>query len=190
MTWFVITPSDSDLMHHGVKGQKWGVRRYQNKDGSLTALGKSRSKSREFTEEEKKFLTKKKSFYEIDNPEDRKRVFDDYVRKYGTNPSKTVRQEAINKNTKKIEEHVEASKKIMSSFYSLPSEERRRILDVKYGYVNKKANYYPKSKPGDDAIFESLKRSDEHDSAANYYYNENQYLRDPNGFVWNNIYPR
>lgn len=30
------------LYHHGVKGMKWGVRRYQNPDGSLTALGKSR----------------------------------------------------------------------------------------------------------------------------------------------------
>lgn len=29
-----------DLCHHGILGQKWGVRRYQNKDGSLTAAGK------------------------------------------------------------------------------------------------------------------------------------------------------
>lgn len=34
------------LAHHGVKGQKWGVRRYQNDDGSLTALGKQRYGSR------------------------------------------------------------------------------------------------------------------------------------------------
>ena len=30
-----------ELYHHGIKGQKWGVRRYQNKDGSLTSAGKT-----------------------------------------------------------------------------------------------------------------------------------------------------
>ena len=35
------------LMHHGVKGQKWGVRRYQNEDGSLTAKGKQKYSSEE-----------------------------------------------------------------------------------------------------------------------------------------------
>jgi hypothetical protein len=33
---------DYDLCHHGIKGQKWGVRRYQNEDGTLTAAGKNR----------------------------------------------------------------------------------------------------------------------------------------------------
>jgi hypothetical protein len=28
------------LQHHGIVGQKWGVRRYQNADGTLTAAGK------------------------------------------------------------------------------------------------------------------------------------------------------
>lgn len=33
---------NNTIKHHGVKGQKWGVRRYQNKDGSLTPAGKKR----------------------------------------------------------------------------------------------------------------------------------------------------
>lgn len=37
------TPTDSNfLSHHGIKGQKWGLRRFQNSDGSLTAEGKIR----------------------------------------------------------------------------------------------------------------------------------------------------
>ena len=32
-------PVTDELYHHGIKGQKWGIRRYQNEDGSLTAEG-------------------------------------------------------------------------------------------------------------------------------------------------------
>lgn len=33
---------NSELYHYGVKGMKWGVRRYQNADGTLTQKGKAR----------------------------------------------------------------------------------------------------------------------------------------------------
>lgn len=41
-TEFMIT-RDDELYHHGVKGQKWGVHRHQNRDGSLIKSGKKRS---------------------------------------------------------------------------------------------------------------------------------------------------
>ena len=38
--------SSDYLYHHGIKGMQWGVRRYQNPDGSLTAAGKKRVSQR------------------------------------------------------------------------------------------------------------------------------------------------
>lgn len=56
---------DNVLIHHGIKGQKWGVRRFQNEDGSLTNAGKKRYSfkerldiSSEYTKEQNRLRTK------------------------------------------------------------------------------------------------------------------------------------
>ena len=40
MSYYAI--NNNELYHHGIKGQKWGVRRFQNEDGSVTAKGAKR----------------------------------------------------------------------------------------------------------------------------------------------------
>lgn len=40
--YYYTTQYDDYLMHHGIKNQKWGIRRFQNEDGSLTPEGMKR----------------------------------------------------------------------------------------------------------------------------------------------------
>ena len=51
----------NELYHHGVKGQKWGVLRYQNKNGSLTPAGKKHRQD---------LFGRKKQVTENDKPDD------------------------------------------------------------------------------------------------------------------------
>lgn len=51
----------NELCHYGIKGQRWGVRRYQNPDGTLTSAGKKRyNKEMKEIERDKKKLAKEK----------------------------------------------------------------------------------------------------------------------------------
>ena len=65
------------LAHYGIKGQKWGIRRYQNSDGSLTAEGRARygySKSafKEYSDNASKIWRDRSSEYEkIDKQKER-----------------------------------------------------------------------------------------------------------------------
>ena len=70
---------DLVLIHHGVKGMKWGVRRYQNLDGSLTAAGKKRQN----TSNVKRLLTSKKSFGSIGRAEEKRDMFQNKINKGG-----------------------------------------------------------------------------------------------------------
>ena len=49
---------NNTLNHWGIKGMKWGVRRYQNKDGSLTPAGKKRYDDSDVHEDHRKTYPK------------------------------------------------------------------------------------------------------------------------------------
>ena len=65
-----ILRADNYIEHHGVKGMHWGIRRYQNKDGSLTPAGQKR-------------LANKLEKYSQYRPEYRNRKMINKIMKYG-----------------------------------------------------------------------------------------------------------
>lgn len=60
--------TDEELAHYGIKGMKWGVRRYQNKDGSYTSAGLRRRSQTSSDYEETKEL-RKKNYKELSDSE-------------------------------------------------------------------------------------------------------------------------
>ena len=65
---YYTSPSQFYLEHHGIKGQKWGVRRFQNEDGSVTAAGAKRYYKEKAKTYEKGIndLLKKDSMYRLE----------------------------------------------------------------------------------------------------------------------------
>lgn len=73
------------LIHHGIKGMKWGVRRYQNADGSYTPEGRKRySRDRVFISGSSKTQDKTSGYYRKNLPKSIKSEIDSYMRKRDT----------------------------------------------------------------------------------------------------------
>lgn len=88
-----------ELEHFGVKGMKWGVRRYQNADGTLTAAGKEKLKNYKFKESNKV----RKKYTSFKNAEDK---YQERKKKQGVLVSEkhnTVAKERMNRYKKELQ---------------------------------------------------------------------------------------
>lgn len=84
-----------ELYHHGIKGMKWGIRRFQNKDGSLTKAGKKRydAEMEKIKAETKKVKNQQRTAAKLKKLEDAKKNLDDL--KKGTEQKKDDPKEDI-----------------------------------------------------------------------------------------------
>ena len=99
------------IKHHGVKGQKWGVRRFQNKDGTLTPAGKKKYGSKDnfdkqYPEDVKKSINKAKS---------------------GLNKASDVVDKAKDINAKKVKKAQEAQ--IKKDISEMTDQELQKIVN-------------------------------------------------------------
>lgn len=107
-----ISHSDDELMHYGVKGMKWGVRRYQRKDGSLTGAGKRRLKKalrgdtelkntdKVFREKVTEPLNKSKEYARMKDATDFLKAIEDEARRQGIDPSRVMLDSATSKTVR------------------------------------------------------------------------------------------
>ena len=79
--WYIIRENnDQHLSHHGIKGQKWGIRRYQNEDGTLTDAGKARYNSI-FISGSSKTTDINSKYYRKELPKEVKNKIDEYIKR-------------------------------------------------------------------------------------------------------------
>lgn len=118
------------LQHYGIKGMKWGIRRYQNKDGSLTSAGKRR-----YDRDVRENLAKKKdNRIDTSDPDPKRWVREDVERtkRVVDATSNLVRQTSNLEKSSRTKSHKESIDLSKMSDKELREKINRKLLEKQY----------------------------------------------------------
>lgn len=123
------------LTHHGILGQKWGVRRYQNTDGSYTEAGKKRYSNKDSDLAAFSFAKKYEAIFDVNDKKNKAASV------LGKDPK-------IFGNSKERQEYIESIQKTKSIFY-----EAKQITDnLLKKYKNVDSNVMTENKTGEQYV--------------------------------------
>ena len=133
---YEIYKGEDELYHWGIRGMRWGVRRYQNKDGSLTDRGKKRLRAEQakVREEEKTLKNRQAVKARLDRLEARKKAVEEGKKELDEAEKKPSRKQK-NDEPKNVPTAAKKSMKDMTDEELLKAVNRSR-LEEQYRMLN------------------------------------------------------
>lgn len=144
---------ETELSHHGIKGQKWGVRRFQNKDGTLTSKGKKRyrtdyeTEAKNMTDDELRSriarLTNEKRYMDLTKKESR---FANKMGKLQRNADLSSKSTKVRQNAAKIKGDKSSAAKLGTAKQGMDAVSKSAAVAAKVSKMATEPKHVKRSK--------------------------------------------